>query len=567
MFVKPLIKYKYSQWLIFILIFFTSISCRKSEDVPKIKKSVIDLSHWNFIESPSFNVQGKGLFYWKQFPIDNENTFNLDNLKKADTISWPPVLWTSLNYPSKGYGTYRLFVKQSNPKKALVLNIPRVLGGVEVWINNKKNKVQGKISMNSNEEALNGQPLRITLPNEDKLDIMILISNHKHRLGGGFPMQNTIEEATFFEKNNKSDFLIEGIITFLILIFGVYQIINYFSFPQYKFFLFFGIYCLFGASRQLFIGEAIIYNFIPNIPFSIVQKMRYIGYYGGLAAIFLYQVNLFPGYLHKKIVTTCLATTILGVVLVLFLPVYHTTFTAPFFQVFGLIIILIGVYQMVNAVKNKTPFAIEVSISLIVMCLLLANDLLNAMMLIQTKFLINYGFLAFVFFQVVINKKIQKKKELDIIKLADSVAQLSIQIDKKQEEISELKSESYKQIKSKELLVKNLKKVASKDTSISLQNIIIDIKSELLENAQLIKIKSELEVLNDNFFEKLNDKHPDLTKTDLEICSMIRLGLKRKQIASVRNTSLEAVKSNKYRLKKKLHLSKNESLDNYINSF
>ena len=200
------------------------------------------------------------------------------------------------------------------------------------------------------------------------------------------------------------------------------------------------------------------------------------------------------------------------------------------------------------------------------MCLLLANDLLNAMMLIQTKFLITYSFLAFVFFQVIINKKIQKKKELDLINLSNSVEELSVKIDKKQEEISELKSESYKQIRSKEILVENLKKLASKDESISIQNIIIDIKSELLENAQLVKIKSELEVINDNFFERLNDKHPSLTKTDLEICSMIRMGLKRKEIASIRNTSLEAVKSSRFRLKKKLNLSKEEDLDLYIKS-
>ncbi|WP_272149198.1 7TM diverse intracellular signaling domain-containing protein [Tenacibaculum aiptasiae] len=562
---SPLIA-TYCKWYILLFLSTLLISCHQSKDTPLIKDGTIDLPHWNINKNTSFRIQGKGLFYWKQFPLNDNDNFSLKYLTKADTIDWPPVLWTSLGYKSKGYGTYRIFIENNNSKKKLVLNIPRVLGGVEVWINGKKIKSHGKISKNPENEELDGRPLRIKLPREKKLDIMFLISDSKHRLGGGLPMLNTIQEEDFFEKNNKSDFLIEGIITFLILVFGVYQVINYLSFPQYKFFLFFGLFCLFGASRQLFIGEAIIYNFIPNIGFSIVQKMRYIGYYGGLAAIFLYQVSLFPGYIHKKIVQFCFAIAILGVVYVILVPIYYTTLSAPFFQVFGLIIILIGTYQMVCAIKDKKPFAIEIGISLFIMCLLLANDLLNAMMLIQTKFLITYSFLAFVFFQVIINKKIQKKRELDLINLSNSVEELSVKIDKKQEEISELKSESYKQIRSKEILVENLKKLASKDESISIQNIIIDIKSELLENAQLVKIKSELEVINDNFFERLNDKHPSLTKTDLEICSMIRMGLKRKEIASIRNTSLEAVKSSRFRLKKKLNLSKEEDLDLYIKS-
>lgn len=554
----------YYKRLILLFLSYLFVSCNTPTDVPIMKDGIIDLSHWDITKNTSFHIEGKGFFYWKQFPINDDNIFSLENLNQADTVAWPPALWTSLGYESKGFGTYRIFIKNNRDKKNLVLNIPRVLGGVEVWANGKKIKSQGKISKNTDDEEINGQPLRIKLPREEKLDIMFLISDHKHRLGGGLPMLNTIQEEDFFEKKNRSDLLIEGIITFLILVFGVYQIINYFSFPQYKFFLFFGLYCLLGASRQLFIGEAIIYNFIPNINFSIVQKMRYIGYYGGLASIFLYQVSLFPGYIHKKIVISCISIAVLGVLFVIIAPIYYATLIAPFFQVFGLLIILLGIYQMTNAIKDRKSFAIEIGIGLFVMCLLLGNDLLNAMMIVQTKFLINYGLLAFVFFQVIINKKIQKKRELDVIQLSDSVEQLSVRIDKKQEEISELKSESYKQIKSKEILVENLKKLASKDESISIQNIIIDIKSELLDNAQLVKIKNELEIINDNFFEKLNDKHPDLTKTDLEICSMIRMGLKRKEVASIRNTSLEAVKSSRFRLKKKLNLSKDEDLDYYI---
>ncbi|WP_075341534.1 7TM diverse intracellular signaling domain-containing protein [Tenacibaculum agarivorans] len=553
--------------LFFIGIGFT-VSCSDldSNQQPRLEKGVIDFSQVNFEEQPTTILQGDGLFYWKQWPLDDEGKFSVEKLQKPEKIEWPPVLWTTLDYPSKGYGTYRITLKRqlTNQKNKIILNIPRILGGAEVWINGRKVASHGKISKESTSEKLDGRPLRIELPEEAVLDIMFLISNHKHRLGGGIAMLNTIEDQSYFEQQNKTKPLLEGIITFVIILFGVGQIINFYSFPRYKFYLFFGLFCLLGASRQLFIGEVLIYNFFPNIDFSIVQRMRYIGYYGGLASVFLYQVYLLPGYINSKFVISSVVIALLGIVYVLLAPVYYTTLSAPFFQVYGLLFIGVGGYQVIRALKDGRPLAKVIALGVCVAAFLLANDLLNAMLIIQSKYLINYGLLVYVFFQILVNKKIQKQREKDLIQLSGDFEELSSLMDKKQEEISELKSESYKQIKSKEKLVENLKKVIAEDESISIYNIIADVKSELVEDANLIKIKSEMEELDNEFFNRLKDLHPNLTKTDLEICSLIRVGLRRKEIASVRNTSLEAVKSSRFRLKKKLNLSINENLDRYI---
>jgi DNA-binding CsgD family transcriptional regulator len=52
----------------------------------------------------------------------------------------------------------------------------------------------------------------------------------------------------------------------------------------------------------------------------------------------------------------------------------------------------------------------------------------------------------------------------------------------------------------------------------------------------------------------------------MELVSFILLGLKRKEIAIIRNISFEAVKKNIYRLRKKLALKPNESLEEFITS-
>ncbi|WP_075341535.1 tetratricopeptide repeat protein [Tenacibaculum agarivorans] len=141
---------------------------------------------------------------------------------------------------------------------------------------------------------------------------------------------------------------------------------------------------------------------------------------------------------------------------------------------------------------------------------------------------------------------------------------LNNKIATKTEEINELLSETMRHIKSKERIADNLQKLSNEKEGITLKSIIADLKANKADNAKLMLIKQNIEQVNFEFIKKLKELHPDLTKTDIEICSLIRIGLSRKEVASIRNTSLEAVKSSRFRLKKKLNLSVNENLDRYV---
>ncbi len=557
-----------------ILLIFTMgvlsiflVSCTsKFEETSIMQNATIDLSDWDFDQYPEIILSGESLFYWKQWPIDQDKNYDLSLLTSVDTISWPTALWKQKIDEAKGYGTFRIFVKRPNTQNSLLLTLPRCFAAAQVWINGKKIVEHGKISQKAHQEHIDGRPLRVELPNENNLDIMLLVSNHKHRSGGGFALRSKIQEAEYFINKNKTKLLIEGVITFLILIFGVYQLLYFVSFPKYSYFLYFGLFCLFGASRQLFVGEALIYYFFPDISFEIVQKMRYIGYYGALGAVLMYHFSLFPGYFSSKWVRLSTLIPAFGILYVMVAPVFYATYSAPFFQVFGLIVILIGFYQMIRAIKDKRPYARGMFISLAITSVILINDLLNAVLVIQTQYLINYGLLLYVGFQIVLNNRMQKEAQRQLIKLSTDMATMSDRIVEKEEEILELRSETFQQLKSKEKLVENLKKVASKDNTISIQNLIAELKSELIEDSQLNLIKSDIETLNYEFAKRMAKVHPNLTKTDLEICTYLRMSLGRKEIARLRFTSLDAVKKSRSRLRKKMNLTEDVNLEEYIKS-
>jgi DNA-binding CsgD family transcriptional regulator len=69
------------------------------------------------------------------------------------------------------------------------------------------------------------------------------------------------------------------------------------------------------------------------------------------------------------------------------------------------------------------------------------------------------------------------------------------------------------------------------------------------------------------FLQNIREKHPDLTPSDLRLCAYLRLNLSSKEIAPLLNISLRSVEVKRYRLRKKLKLSHEESLSDYILGF
>ncbi|MEW7289156.1 tetratricopeptide repeat protein [Aquimarina sp. 2304DJ70-9] len=149
---------------------------------------------------------------------------------------------------------------------------------------------------------------------------------------------------------------------------------------------------------------------------------------------------------------------------------------------------------------------------------------------------------------------------------ADNLAQDVIT---KKETISDLMKESLRQIKVKERLLDDLNKLdpnSNGSNKLNLNDIISYLKSDVVDDSRVHLIKEHLEVMNYELFQKLKDKHPNLTNVDLEICSYLRLSLGRKEIAKLRFTSVDAVKKSRSRLRKKMELSTEIDLEEYIKS-
>lgn len=110
------------------------------------------------------------------------------------------------------------------------------------------------------------------------------------------------------------------------------------------------------------------------------------------------------------------------------------------------------------------------------------------------------------------------------------------------------------------------------------------IKNELKSTEDVSKLKSVIKIIDNNinntddwklfeqafnnadkdFLKKVKAKHPSLTSNDLRLCAYLRLNLSSKEIAPLLNISSRSVEVKRYRLRKKMDLSHEASLANYI---
>ncbi|MBL7886006.1 MAG: hypothetical protein JNJ52_04605 [Flavobacterium sp.] len=72
------------------------------------------------------------------------------------------------------------------------------------------------------------------------------------------------------------------------------------------------------------------------------------------------------------------------------------------------------------------------------------------------------------------------------------------------------------------------------------------------------------ESVNKNFYTRLKQKYPEISANDLKICALIKLNLSIKEMATILNISPDSVKTARHRLRKKLQLSTEENLTDFI---
>lgn len=206
------------------------------------------------------------------------------------------------------------------------------------------------------------------------------------------------------------------------------------------------------------------------------------------------------------------------------------------------------------------------------------------------------GLIIYTFILVIISiiiyyfHKRKVKKEQKLLQSMYEETQNKILEERKKEnekEIIRLKNESLKneiKLKSKQLANTAMSLVKKNETLLHLKDELLLNKNNFTNQYSFKKLIKQIDnsiehvdgwelfeynfnQVHEEFFNKLKNRFPSLTHKDLKICAYLRMNMSSKEIAPLLNISIRGVETNRYRLKMKLNIVKEDSLRGFLQNF
>jgi len=121
-------------------------------------------------------------------------------------------------------------------------------------------------------------------------------------------------------------------------------------------------------------------------------------------------------------------------------------------------------------------------------------------------------------------------------------------------------------VKRNEFLNKIINELKTLDSHPRIDRLTKMIKKNLKGNEDWEFFEKAFNNADKDFLKKVKKVHPTLTHNDLRLCAFLRLNLLSKEIAPLLNISVRSVEIKRYRLRKKMNLSRDESIvDHFVN--
>jgi len=113
--------------------------------------------------------------------------------------------------------------------------------------------------------------------------------------------------------------------------------------------------------------------------------------------------------------------------------------------------------------------------------------------------------------------------------------------------------------------IKLIKKTQNEeDRNSRLNDLLIQVSQKTGLDRDIELLQAQMKEFGSEFTTQLAQRHPDLTSNEKSLAVMLRLGFSSKEIAVATNSVFNTVNVSRYRLRKKLRLSRDENLTEYF---
>lgn len=391
-----------------ILIFFSILtiillcSCSaKKDNLPIAKQGKLDLSRWDFKKDGLVTLNGQ----WEIYPKEllEPKDFKDNTLSQSIDYFTVPKSFTATDNNKKltksGYATMRLLVNM-NPKGESSYGIKTryLLSASKIWINGKLVSSVGNVSKDA-VSAVGSYEHQLAFFNNDssQLEIVIQMSNY-HNITSkvqDIVLGNSMEIKRAYIKNSAADIFTIG----CLFIMGIYHFSLYYKRRQYKSPLYFGVFSLIIALRTCLVSQRVVFEFIPNIPFDIFNKLAYLTAYAALPFLLMYFKGIFQKEISSIVVTGINIASLVISLLTLFTEVEFFDKFLIFFEIWTVGVCIYIMYAAAKAAINKNRDSIIVLFGFAIFIASVAHDILLQSGILFSTSLAPYGFLIFSYSQ------------------------------------------------------------------------------------------------------------------------------------------------------------------------
>lgn len=346
-----------------------------------------------------------------------------------------PGYWNGLEYnnqklPGNGYGTYYLKVLLPPKSEDVAIRTQMLSTAYQLFMNGELIILNGQVGKSSENSIPDMIPAsHYYVPKSDILHIVLHVSNFHHKKGGA-SRELILGTASNIKRYDTFALALNLLFSGSIFMMGLYHLGFYFNRKNDKSPFYLSLFCFVIAVRDIVSNEIFLKQVFPNIPWEMIEKLRYLTFYI-CVPIFTYFLEIvFTKYFPKIFLKFDRWIGFTTSLLVLFTPASIYTHSVLYFEIFTIIVISFSLYIIFLAARNGQKGAVLFLIGFSVLFATAINDILvHEGITTVSKDLTPFGLLFFIMMQALMLSRRFAQALSDIETLSSRLEAKSVELE------------------------------------------------------------------------------------------------------------------------------------------
>ena len=525
-------------------------------------------------------IGGKMAFYWKRFLQPSD--FDGGSSPEISAIVPFPDTWNGFKVdgavlPGKGYATYRtsFFV---DSVRAMAIRMEDYCNTFKLWVNGQLIAQGGIPGTNEvTNHAVKVNVLEGFKPLKGTNELILQTANFEEKYGG-FRQPILVGDESKIRRKAAREKTINAFALGLILMMAVYHLALFWMNRNRKAFLWFGLMAFFIALRFWLLSDVSALEPWLQEHVHFYLKLAIASAVLTSLTLFFFYHSVFPEWLGIKIRNLYGVIALVMSFLIFVLPIYEVSVGIHYLQgvvIAGLVYILYLTARSLFSESRHKKWMNAAGILLFLFSVIWEGMIFNRA--VYSEYILHYGLLGFIFFQSFalsydFSRTHRRNEDLKYA-LAEHNKNSKQEVEEKSRELIETKERELLSVtmqkSSTDKLLKSLEKrlcmiSESYEEGPGDLNEMIHMIRNSRSSDEHDKILMHFEKVYPDFFTILTELHPLLNQREQKLCAYLKMNLENKEIADLLHVAPESVRKAKTRMRKKMGLSSDRDIYDYL---